>query len=85
MADDITFGDAEPEDAWDNSDPPAELVDNLCLRLALLGYPCRLPRTASLLDRLAEMVEAQQRAKLRAELILADIGFIRGRLHAGGQ
>ena len=84
MTDNADFGDSEPEDAWDSGDSLVELIDNLCLRLALLGYPCRLPRSASLLERLSEMVEAQQRAKLRAELIMSDIGFIRGRLHVEG-
>lgn len=81
----IEFGDIEPEDSWDASDPLRELVKNLCRRLELLGYPCELPDSAEIAKRLDEMVEAHRRARLRAEMIAIDIAFIRGRLHAEGE
>ena len=31
-----TFGDADPEDAWDPDDPLAHLVDNIVRRVALV-------------------------------------------------
>jgi hypothetical protein len=36
MDDETTFGDYEPEDAWDIGDPPRLLVENLRRRLALV-------------------------------------------------
>jgi len=87
---DFSFGDDEPEDAYDATDPPAEIVRNLFQRLLLLE---KLPRDnvpdSDLRDALA-LIEVRTRSynrrnlsgrdSLRVAQILDDIDTLRARL-----
>jgi hypothetical protein len=88
------FGDAEPEDAWDVGDAPAELVSNLERRVAVLGEPARASRGGELADRFGELelaverlrarrAELDDRALRRAELVVVGLELVRTRLEAG--
>jgi hypothetical protein len=60
------FGDDEPEDAWDATDPPKEQIRNLLRRVALLR----------------EGLEAftNDRERLRFQQLEEDLNFVIGRL-----
>ena len=81
-----TFGDYEPEDAWDADDPTPLLLENLSRRCVALGEP-PVPAYADPIewvDEIAERVTAifhrprlSPTERLRAELIADDIEYLR--------
>lgn len=85
----VTFGDDEPEDAWDPGDPVPVLVDDLLRRVELLvGHGVRTGSDdpAATLDAIAHLVEVARRRHLgphdleRARELDEDIATVRGRL-----
>lgn len=81
----MTFGDFEPEDAWDRDDDPADQLHNLRRRARLLY----LSRTVPPLDTLEQIAAAVTGARvrrltgrdaLRADQLDEDIDYLRGRL-----
>jgi hypothetical protein len=89
MADDTSFDDAEPEDAWDAEDPIPVQIDNLFLRLAVLDMLdgdhdhllLNLLKRSFIQRRTSNITD---RARVRIEQALEDIEFVRGRLDNGG-
>jgi len=61
------FGDYEPEDAWDATDPPTEQLENIRRRIALLVLA-------------AASGGWGQREDLRALQVDEDVRFVIGRL-----
>jgi hypothetical protein len=59
------FGDTEPEDAWDVSDPPDVLVDNVRRRIALI---------------LLAPDRHTDRVRLRGDDVAVDIAYLRDRV-----
>ena len=90
MPDEISFDDAEPEDAWDAEDPIPVQIDNLFLRLAVLADVVPGDHDHLLLNLLKvsflqrRTSNISDRARLRIEQALEDIEFVRGRLDNGG-
>ncbi len=86
---DESFGDAEPEDAWDAEDPVPVQIDNLFLRLAVLDQVDAGDHDHLLLNLLRHAFLQRfkdgitDRARLRIEQALEDIEFVRGRLDNG--
>ena len=79
-----TFGDYEPEDAYDASDPTDRQLDNLRRRIAALdGWPIRpdapIAEIADRLDRFRQTAMLPA-AELRAVLLDADLTTIADRL-----
>jgi len=75
VIDDLTFGDSEPEDAWDAGDSVDELVANLIRRAVLLDDHTLIPRGNPVvtLRALADLVRrARQRRLTERELVRAD-------------
>ena len=84
-----TFGDYEPEDAWDASDTLADDEHNLAERIALLdgGPEPSDPDPTVLLDIIHERIENVRRIRnvtgrdlLRLAQLLEDVRFARSRL-----
>jgi len=89
MSDAPSFGDAEPEDAWDAEDPIPVQIDNLFLRLAVLDmldgdhdHLLLALLKRSFLQRRTSNIS--DRARVRIEQALEDIDFVLGRLDNGG-
>jgi hypothetical protein len=82
------FGDEEPEDAWDVSDPPPDQVRNIRLRLALLiaaedSNGDELLGELAVLRAVLERIRVRRRTAreiLRAEQLDEDLVFIVERL-----
>lgn len=83
-----TFGDYEPEDAWDATDTIADQLVNLFRRMRQVDSEPE-PRTTDPETRLAMLEDRVRRARTlpidphtahRLALIVDDIGFVRGRL-----
>ncbi len=64
----MTFGDYEPEDAWDPGDAPDALTNNLRRRVLLLYLTRPMPPT----DTLADIALAVIRARARDDLAPRD-------------
>jgi len=69
----MTFGDDEPEDAWDPDDPIDELVANLIRRAALAGVTVDIEDSAAVLRELA-------RRRITREGFAADLELVARRL-----
>jgi len=94
---DETFGDTEPEDAWDATDPTIVLIDNLFRRLFLLEHRDmdRAPLFDSLLfdieNRLRPIQARREdqalsdRDMLRLAQLEEDLAFVRERDERGHQ
>lgn len=86
-----TFGDTEPEDAWDPGDPFGVLVDNLFRRLALLEQESPAFNRRELLDLLDIRLSRlrilrsllSDRDRLRLDQLDGDITFLRARVNDG--
>lgn len=85
-----SFGDYEPEDAWDPGDPWPTLADNLLRRVALLealstGQVRRELLDTLIANRLATIARRplSPRDRLRADQALEDLAYLHGRADNG--
>lgn len=85
----MTFGDYEPEDAWDALDPPLDQLRNLARRIALVdrldpprgGSPRALfGAIKHRFDRAVSRRGLTDRDWVRLKQIAADLEYVKGRL-----
>lgn len=89
--DEFTFGDDEPEDAWDASDPIPEQIANLFRRLdALDGHTSPQGRYRPLLHEIEhrlrpwrERNDLSERDQVRVRQLIEDLEFVRKRDNHG--